>query len=162
MIQGGKVEHSGVELLHPYGAAAAPDIAGEAVDLADMDHGDGFFSYRLGGLLEIQTLLYRHHEYVDAIAGSPGHQSFEHRRRVLAQAPGHCGPIHRYPLLVGVGVGGVGDLLLLQRPHDVGFFFLVLCHVALPRRYETMVRPQMYMPSMTTVPITQPTFCMER
>ena len=125
---GGKVcrrgmEHRGELLFHAHRAASAVDVARQGQQLLLGQHGHGLLPYGPGGLFQVQALCCRDVENVIAAAGPPGHQGLEHAGRVLAQGPGHGHPVDG---AVGViGVGDIGDLLLVQRPHDVGFFFLL-------------------------------------
>ena len=102
------------------------DIARQGQQFLLGQHGDGFLSHRLGCLFQIQIFRHRNVEHIVSAAGALCHQGLEHLLRVLIQIRRHGDTIHR--AVRRVLMGRVGDLLLFQRPHDVGFFFLVLGH----------------------------------
>ena len=102
------------------------DIARQGQQLLLGQHDDGLLPHRPGRLLQVEVFRHRDIEHIVCPAGALRHQRFEYRRRVLSQRGRHR---HAVKGAVGVvGKGGIGDLLLLQRPHDVGLFFLVLGH----------------------------------
>ena len=125
------MEHGGVLLLHPHRGAAPVDISGVGQQLLLGQHGDGLFTHRPGRLFQVQRVPHRDVEHIQGLGGPPGHQGLEHALRVLAHAPGHGDAVHRHPVLMGVGVGGEGDALLLQNPHDIGLF-LFFGHSSIP------------------------------
>ena len=104
------------------------DVAGEGQQLLLMDHGDGLLPHRLGRLFQVQGVPHGDVEHIISPGGPTGHQRLEHALRVLAHRPGHGDTVHRHPLLMGIGVGGIGHLLLLQNPHHIGLFVFLLCH----------------------------------
>ena len=108
------------------------DVARQGQQLLGRQHGHGLFPRRLCGLFQIQGGLHRDIKDVIAARRPLCHQGFEHRRRLLAQQPGHRravggGVPHR------VGAGDVGDLFLVQHPHDVGFFLFLFGHGFTPK-----------------------------
>ena len=102
------------------------DIARQGQQLLLGQHGDGLLPHCLGCLFQVQIFRHRNVEHIVPAAGALCHQGLEHLLRVLIQIRRHGDTIHR--AVRRVLMGRVGDLLLLQRPHDVGFFFLVLGH----------------------------------
>ena len=82
---------------------------------------------RLGGLFQVQGGGHGDVKDVVVPGSATGHQGLEHRRRVLAHGLGHGDAVYG-AVLMGVAVGGVGDFLLFQRAHDVGFFFFLFGH----------------------------------
>ena len=104
------------------------DVTGKGQQFLLVEHGNGLLSHRLSRLFQVQSILHGDVKHIDSLGGAPGHQGFEHALRVLAQGTGYTCPVHRHPLLVGIGVGCEGDALLLQNAHDVGLFFFLLCH----------------------------------
>ncbi len=98
------------------------DVARQGEQLLLADHGNGLLAHRPGRLFQVQIGLHGDVEHIQSPGGPTGHQGFEHPLGVLSQLPGHARPVQ--PCLRVVGVGGVGDVLLVQHPHDVGLFFL--------------------------------------
>ena len=88
------------------------------------------FGFNMGGLFQVQRGGHGDIEHVITAAGPTGHQRFEHRCRILPQRTGHGHAVDA--ALRVVGVGGIGDLLLIQHPHDVGLFLFMLCHDVSP------------------------------
>ena len=56
-------------------------------------------------------------------------ERFENGRGVKTHGLRHRDAVDGNALLVRIGVRGIGDLLLLEHAHDVGFFFFILCHM---------------------------------
>ena len=125
VVLGGGVDDGFEPLLHADGGTAPPDVAGEGGEFLDVDHLDGLLPHGLGRLFEVQLGEDGHHKDVVGLGGPPGHQGLVDLTGVPAQDGGHRGPVHRLPFVVGVAVGGIGDLFLIQNAHDVGLFF---CH----------------------------------
>ena len=117
---GGFVQDGGEELLHPHRAAAAPDIAGDFVDVLDGDELHRLFVHRPGGGFQVE--LGSHGDDKDEMAAPPfGHQGFVDLLHRLPQLAGH-----RYAVdavVGGVGLQLVGDTGFVQYPHGVGFGF---------------------------------------
>ena len=122
------MKDGGVLLFHAHRGTAPVDIAGEGEQLLLVEHGNGLLPHCLCRLLQVQTVPHGDVKNIEGIGGPPGHQSFEHALRVLAQRPGHSHAVHGHALLMGVGVGGVGDPLLFQNAHHIGFFVFLLGH----------------------------------
>ena len=101
------------------------DVARQGQQLLLGEHGDGLLTHRFGRLFQVQAVPHRDVKHVQPPGCPPGHKGLEHRLRILPQTLRHA-----YPVQTGfrvVGVGGVGDIILLQNPHYVGFF-LFFCH----------------------------------
>ena len=124
------MEHRGEQLFHAHGAAPAVDIARQGQQLLLRQHGHGLLPHGMGGLFQVQRGGHGDIEHVITAAGPTGHQRFEHRCRILPQRTGHGHAVDA--ALRVVGVGGIGDLLLIQHPHDVGLFLFMLCHDVSP------------------------------
>ena len=121
------MEHRGEGLFHPHRGAAAVDIARQGQQFFLGQHGDGLLPHRFCRFLQIKALS--HGDVKDVILSrcTLRHQRLEHLFGVNAQVGRHRNAVHR-AALGGVGIGGVGDLLLLQRAHHVGLFLFHLCH----------------------------------
>ena len=104
------------------------DIARERQQLFLVDHFDGLFAHGLRGLFEVKILRDRHVEDVILLACAARDKGLEDDGGVKTHGLRHRDAVDRDALFMGIGVRGVGDLLLLQNAHDVGFFFFILCH----------------------------------
>ena len=107
-----------------------------------MDHFDGLFAHGLRGLFEVKILRDRHVEDVILFARAARDKGLEDDGGVKAHGLRHRDAVDRHALFMRVGVRGVGDLLLLQNAHDVGFFFFILCHKGPPMWKTGIKSPQ--------------------
>ena len=147
------MEDGGELLLHADGGAAPVDIAGQGEQVPAVEHGDGLLPHRLGRFFQVQRV--RHRDVKDIVSPGcpPGHQRLEDPLRVLPQGAGHRHPVGGLAVPVGIGVGGVGNLLLVQDPHDVGFFLFYLSHYVLPlSSLSTAVQADMRRPFFIDTP----------
>ena len=88
-----------------------------------MDHGHALFAHAAGGGFQVQLRCHRDDEDEIISAGPLGHQCFIHAGGVFPYAGGYRHAVHRYALLVGVFMGGIGHLGPLQNAHGIGLCF---------------------------------------
>ena len=117
------VKHGDELLFHAHRAAAAPDVAGDFVDVGDVDHRHALDACGLGSLFQVQLGQHRHDKDVIIAVRTLGDQRFEHLGRVLPGQPRHVRAVHSLAFLMGVFMCGVGDLRPFQHPHCIGFCF---------------------------------------
>ena len=121
------VQHGDKLLFHADGGAAAPDIAGELVDVRHMDHLHRLFPDTAGSRFEIQFGCHRDHEYIVFPAVSHCHQGLVdlfHRQTGLL---GDSHAVHSSAVIF-IGMDRVGQFCLIQRTDGVGLFQFFLCH----------------------------------
>ena len=108
------------------------DVARQGQQFLLGQHGDGLLPNGLGRLFQVEVLRHGDVEHIVCPGCALCHQGFEHLLRRLPQRLRHGHAVDG--ALRVVAVGGVGYLLLLQRPHDVGLFLFALCHGITPLR----------------------------
>ena len=94
-VEGAFVNHSGEQLFHANGTAAAPYISGYGSNILYVDHVHGFFTYGRRGLFQIQLLCNRNHKYIIILALSHSYQSFKSFIYALSQFGGNGHPVHK-------------------------------------------------------------------
>ena len=115
---GGLVDGCGEGLLHAYGATASVDIACKGQELLLGKHGNGLFSYGLGGFLEIQLLGNGDHKDIVGSAFPCGNQGLEDSCRILSHVGGNiCATDNTL-----IGVERVGELLAVELSDGIGLF----------------------------------------
>ena len=132
------MQHRGVLLFHAHRGTAAADVAGQPQQLFHRGQLHRLLPHGFCRLFQVQALRHGDAEHIDRPACAAGDQRLVDPLHVLPQRPRDVQavfPVAERAFRLFIRMRRVGNLLLFQNAHDVGFLFLMLfalCHAAPP------------------------------